>query len=194
MKNKKLTVSIVCVLLLGVVIFSSFRIYNLNNKYPNPKIVEYPIGQSISGGGIDIVVEGSELIDGERLKEIVPDYIYGVKNTDGSELGNDQVRILLVNLKITNTTDEPQNMTVCQIYAESLTCANGIDAELYEELNVDKGNPIRIELDPNEEMEVVLPYSFCSRQFKSKDWNNIDNRVFDLSLATYPIKYIALLS
>lgn len=194
MKNKKIKTVLISSLIIAALVLSIVRIYHINQQYPNPKVVNHALNESIRGGDTSLTVQNSELIDGNQLKKLVPEYQEEVINDDGSQLSGEQMRFLLVYIKLTNHTDETQMISLAQINATSLIWTNGIIYDLFVFLNPNKGNPIQIELSPNQEMEVVLPYGLYSLQFKSEDWQNIDNQQFTLVLSRYPTKHIVKLN
>jgi len=194
MIKKNIIVPVACLLFVALVIFSVLKISALNKKFPNPIVIEHAMNEAIKGGETSLAVQSYDLLNGSQLRKLLPDYEEVIKNSDGSSLKDDQVRYLLVHIKLINNSDEIQKMMIANIVAESLIWANGIDAEIYMDLNIGKGSPMSIELQPKQELEVIVPYSMYSFQFQAKDWKNVDNRAFDLSLSTYPKKHIITLT
>jgi frataxin-like iron-binding protein CyaY len=193
MSKSKMIMVITGLILISALMFASIGIYRINKQYPNAQIVEHNLDEVIKGGNTSISVQSGELIDGAHLKELAPDFTEAIKNEDGSDLKSDQVRVLMVHLKLHNNTDEPQTMTLVQLIAESLIWANGIENEIYQMLNPGKGNLVNMQLNPNQEIEIVLPYMMYHFQFQPRDWEKIDERRFDLVLSQYPVKHIVRL-
>ena len=133
------------------------------------------------------------MIDGKELKQLLPDFEDQVQNSDGSKVSDEQIRELMITMRLINNTGVPQKMLLVQMYAESLIWVNGIDASLYPLLNPEKPNPMEVSLEPYQEIEVTLPYTLYDFQFQSKDWKNIENRTFDITLSFYPEKHIVTL-
>lgn len=96
-------------------------------------------------------------------------------------------------MDITNQTSEPQNISIAQMYAETLTWTNGIDAEIFGMLNKDESNfvdPQCLEIEPDQNKNIVLTYIMYDFQFQKNDWEEVKISNFDLSLSRYPVKHI----
>lgn len=191
-KNKKFIIPIICVAVM-LTVLSAIRIYQLNTAYPNPYIAEHSANEIIEGGNISISVVKSKLADGSYINSIFPDYIDRTQNDDGTKVTNEQIRVLLIYTKLINSTNEEQRMSIVQMYAESLVWSNGIDAGLYPLLNPNSNNPMEVVIPANKEVDVIMPYSMYNFQFNETDWKNVDNRNFNLTLSSYPVKHIVKL-
>ncbi len=192
---KKILIVPLCAMIVLAVIFSAIRITYLNNTYPNPKIIEHKIGEIIDGGGVSVRVKKSELIGGQEFEDSFKNYTQLVENDDGSVVSGEQYKVLLIYIDITNKTSKIQNISVAQMYAETLTWTNGIDAEIFGMLNKDNNvfDPQYLEIDPDKNKSIVLTYMMYDFQFQKKDWEEVKISNFDLSLSRYPVKHIVKL-
>lgn len=191
MTNKK--TAYVFVLILTVILFfslSCFRYYNLNLKYPDFRIFEHSIGEEIRGGDISIIATSCELLDGKQTKLVQPNYEIDVRDQDGTFLDDDQVRNLIIHIKVINNTNIKQVISFVNFYPESGAWTNGLSLELYRLYNPYAGSPIEYNIDPNSTNEIVLPYTMIYSQFKDGDWRKIEQRTFQLVLSQYPVKHI----
>lgn len=191
MKNSKVikfvSASLIVVLLLGI---SILRFYNLNNYYPDFKIVEHSIGERITGGDISITVLSYKLLNGKQTKDIAPDYIIEAYNNDGTIPQDEQIRNLLIYLKVENNSDSQKTVSFVDFTPESYAWKNGLSLELYTLLNPDAGSPLTFYIEPKSNAEVILPYTMIYSQFEDDDWERIEQREFDLVLSQYPTKHI----
>lgn len=189
MRNKKIIIPIIVMIIL-ITILSSFRIYNLNKDYPNPVVIEHSLNEKIDGGNISLTVLDSSMVYNSYIKQLFPEYVDYTENSDGTKVTDEQIRVLLIKTKLTNNSDAEQKFSLVQMNAESLIWANGIDGGLYPLLNPDNNNPMGVTIPPNKDIEVILPYTIYDLQFQKKDWEEIDNRHFDLAISYYPVKHI----
>lgn len=192
--TKKVVYPLVAVFLIIAVVLSAVRIYDLNQQYPDPHIITHSLGEEIQGNVTSIAILKSELLDGDEIKTLDPNYECFTKDEKGNILSPQDERFLLVHMKLINYTDDERSMDIRHIVAESDTWANGIAQDIFIDLNSGKGKPTEIRLAPKQEMEIIVPFYLCSVQFKPDDWQKIDNRQFDLVLTLYPEKNIVPLN
>ncbi len=193
MIRKKFFMVLLIVVIVLAIIFSVIRITYLNNTYSNPQIIEHKIGEFIDGGGVSVCVKKSKLIGGQEFEERFKNYTQLVENDDGSVVRGEQYKVLLIYMDITNQTSETQNISIAQMYAETLTWTNGIDAEIFGMLNKDESNfvdPQCLEIEPDQNKNIVLTYIMYDFQFQKNDWEEVKISNFDLSLSRYPVKHI----
>lgn len=190
MRKKTIIIIGMILLIITIITLSSIRIFHLNSRFPNPQIIEHSVGEIINGGETSFQVLDSELLSGADIKQLFPDYIDPVENSDGSKVSDDQIYALFVHAKLINNSNVTQKMVLVQMYAQSLIWFNGIDGRLYPLLNPDAKNPMEISLEPGQEIEVTIPYSMYNFQYTAEDWNNITNRKFELIISFYPEQHI----
>lgn len=194
MKHKKIIYTAAAVILMLTGVLSGVRIYSLNQQFPNPAVIEHAMQEEIDGGSISLTVVDSILADSAYIKKAVPDYTDTTENPDGTQVSDSQIRTLLVTIELNNRSDEEQEMSLVQMYAESLIWANGIDGGLYPLFNEDSADPMGLQLAPHEKKRVVLPYTLYDLQFQQADWKTIDQRNFRLTLSFYPQKHVVNLT
>ena len=190
---KKFFIVLLIMTIVLAIVFSAIRITYLNDIYPNPRIIKHKIGEIIDGGGVSVCVKKSELIGGQEFEDSFKNYTQLVENDDGSVVRGEQYKVLLIYMDITNQTSETQNISVAQMYAETLTWTNGIDAEIFGMLNKDENNfvdPQCLEIEPDQNKNIVLTYIMYDFQFQKNDWEEVKISNFDLSLSRYPVKHI----
>lgn len=190
MNSKKYIKVVFCVLAVVLLLgLSAFRYVALNKMYPDVKTTEHSIGEEIKGGEIYITVESSELLDGKQTKRVIPDYTIEAYNNDGTAPTDDQIRNLIVHLRVENKSDYQKSVSFVNFTPESNAWKNGLNLELYTQLNPDAGSPLEFKIEANSEADVILPYTMIYSQFKKKDWKHIEQRDFKLVLSQYPIKH-----
>ena len=104
-------------------------------------------------------------------------------------LPEDQVRVLLVSMEVSNPSDAEQVATLYTSTIVSDSWSNGIHQFLFQEIN-EEGASLNALLAPGETRTVLLPYIMTEQQFKANDWDNIESRPYQLILETYPEKLI----
>lgn len=194
MKHKKRIIFAVAVLLTAAGVLSGMRIYVLNKQFPDPTVIEHAMHEEIDGGSISLAVIDSILADPSYIKKIAPDYMDSTENPDGTKVSDGQIRTLLITVELNNRSDTEQEMSLVQMYAESLIWANGIDGGLYPLFNENSTDPMGVRLKPYEKKRVILPYTMYDLQFQHEDWKQIDQRDFRLTLSFYPEKHVVNLT
>lgn len=190
MNSKKIIVVFSVLLVVLFFALSALRYSTLNKMYPDVEIVEHSIGEEIKGGEIYITVESSELWDGEQTRQIIPDYTIEAYNNDGTIPEDDQIRNLIVHLKVENKSDSQKSVSFVNFTPESNAWKNGLSLELYTQLNPGVGSPLEFKIEANSKSDIILPYTMIYSQFKEKDWEHIEQRDFKLVLSQYPIKHV----
>ena len=191
MKNRMVIIGITDFAIAAVILLG-FKIYMINQKYPNPKIITYNQEEEIKGGDITVTIQKSQLLSYEQLKEIAPEYQNNVTNTDGTSLDKSQTKTLLLELKIVNTSDEEQTMSVANFIAQSSAWSNGWDYDLFLQMN--NGESPNVNLLPYEEKVIKIGYNMYDFQFKDNDWKFVNEREFYIIVSVYPVKNMIKLS
>ena len=190
MRNKKILITTIGIVVVGVITaLVSIRISMLNSIFPNPTLIQHQLNENILLNETSFTALDCQLISGTQLKQMLPDYIDEVENKDGSKVRDEQIRVILVRAKLKNTTSITQTIELVQMYAASLVWSNGIDGDLFPRLNSDVKNPMLITLEPNQEIEVIIPYTMYDFQFSQEVWDNMQYTNFDLVLTFYPDKH-----
>lgn len=197
MKKGKVLFFIISIIIILAIAFSVLRFIYLNNMFPNPEIVVHESGELVDGGEISVRITRNDLYNGNKFEETFRDYNQVVQNDDGSIVSGEQYKVLFIYMDIINKSSVDKTFSAAQFYAETLTWANGIDAEVYGMVNKDENtiaDPQCIELKPNEKKTVILTYMMYYFQFQQNEWEEVNINNFDLSLSRYPVKHIVSLT
>lgn len=195
MMRKKLFLVVTIVLIcISLTVISAIRIVSLNEKYPNPTVVNHSVNEEIDGGAISICINKAELLNGNEFIEQVPDYSIEINNSDGTLVSDEQIKVLLVNCCITNNSEDAQTFSLTQMYAETLSWSNGIDGDIFPLINKDYKDPTQVDIEPQQSISFVLPYNMYDFQFQKSEWNEIETKSFDITLSVYPTKHIVVLN
>lgn len=179
------------VLILAGVIFAGIRIYSVNSKYPDPKIINYKQGEDIKGGDIVLNVAKSDFLTYNDIMQVCPDYKNQMK-VNGKTVSEDDVNFLVAEIQMKNESDEVKKTSLTQVIAESGAWSNAFDMDLFIALNnIDK---VYISLDGHEERTFKVPYIMYKSQFKSSEWESVKDREYELVLSTYPVKNQVILN
>lgn len=181
-KRRRAFTVAVLLFLSSLIALSAWRIVQVNNRWPDPKIRTYSIGEEIMGGDIGITAVDAQILDGQEMLEMVPEFevVPGGKEP----VTIDDFKLLLVDVTVRNASDEDREVPVYHFYAQSYAWSNGIDAEMFHSINEDA--ELDLSLPANSTMSVQLPYLLFTSQFR--EWKTAGERPFDLVLSSYPIK------
>ncbi|WP_165053676.1 MULTISPECIES: hypothetical protein [unclassified Adlercreutzia] len=180
----------------AIAVLCGFRIEQVNSAYPQQHSYVYSVGseavyagQNSSGeevdrGSIAVRALNFRSVGYGRIREMVPGY------TDSSiEEGTaSDMRALLIDLEIVNTSSDVERAHVRDYHVESNAWMNGLYAPLYMSINDDPSTIV--ELEPGEKVERTLVYLIYDTQMNSRgDWERVEQRSYSLELALYPDKY-----
>lgn len=174
---------VILCLAVTVVLVSSVRFIQLNQKWPQPQITIVPKGEILENEGIQWQIEDSVL---GSVRETLQ--YYGCKNEDVSESDVLDMQdygwngyVMAVKWKVTNNTTEAIDLEqVVLADAESTQWANAynfIAVGFYcqNEKNIPAG----------ESREYIYPYEIYQQHFRNCDWKNLIRRSFYLIREPY---------
>ena len=186
--NNLLKRIIIAVVSLALVCGYAFGFYKLNSRFPKASITECPVGDTLNYRGADLQILSAELATVEEVRKLYPLFMSD-EDPVMTPLPEDQVRVLLVSMEVSNPSDAEQVATLYTSTAVSDSWSNGIHQFLFQEIN-EEGASLNALLAPGETRTVLLPYIMTEQQFKANDWDNIESRPYQLILETYPEKLI----
>jgi hypothetical protein len=177
------------VVLIVIVGLSAWRIAELSAQYPDPQLYEVGVGEEVRGGDIGITAVGARLLDSPQIDELIPGFESGMLDDSGRPLDKESVRMLVVELEVTNYSSEEQQVALYDFVAASRAWNNGTDMLSFMELN--EGNGPALTMGANQSRTVLMPFPLIESQFQSAaDWGAAADRPFDLVLTRYPIKTV----
>lgn len=189
MKKQAIKIVVVVLILAGI-IFAGTRIYNINRKYPDPKIINYTQGEDIKGGDIVLNVTKSNFFTYNNIMQVCPNYKNQMLNR--KNYSENDINFLVAEIQMKNESNEVKKTSLTQVIAESGAWSNGFDMDLFIALNnVDK---VYISLEGHEERTFKVPYIMYKSQFKSSEWESVKDREYELVLSTYPVKNQVILN
>lgn len=154
---------------------SIVRYNQINNRYPNPMIVQCAIGDTCTCFNAEIEVISGRFLSYTDLDE---------ESILRTEVNSDMT-VLEVQIRLTanEETQIPLNRMAAQ---NGLMCNNPMYImmlELY--------NGTRIEMEKGEEKEVTLFYSFDQNAYYSKDWDRMKYQKWNIEIVdTYPYRFL----
>ncbi len=166
------------VLILVGVCFMRFRY--INNKYPEAPLEKFTLNETFDYEGVQLSVEESRLVNDDELKIVYASI--------EDPFPDEEKKAIFVKVNFKNNSEETKTIEAYEFDAESVSWHNGLNLELFEEVNKeDDASPV-VELKPGEEKELILPYSMIERHFDEETWKALKNRKFYLTLEMYPVK------
>lgn len=169
----------------------------MNAAYPEQHTYDYSMGeeatysgQNSSGENVEsgaIVVKALDFrsVGYEQIKDIDPEY-EASSIEDGS---SSDMRAFLVDVQISNNSNDVQNVHIRDFNMESGAWTNGLYAPLY--MNINNDPSTIVELQPDEKIERTLAYLIFDTQVNNRaDWDKVEQRDYSLELALYPDKYL----
>lgn len=185
---------VVCAALFGL------RVAQVNAATPAPEVHRFALGEEAtycggdsSGGTVNlgdtmVTAENAALLNREELANMPGVPAGYVDNLMASTSAND-MRALVVEVTLRNTTGEPRETHVQSFKARSGALSNGLFAEIYFMLN--DGLSTRVPLEPGGTQKATLVYLLYNSQLNSAGaWQHVDERAFDLVLTVYPQQYV----
>lgn len=183
-RAKQVMAILTILMVLAFVGIGVVRIIQVNQKYPNPEVQEYMMGETMVEDGLSLTVTDCELIPDTRTREMFPSYFL-------RPLGNPKKdpKVILVTMVLKNEGNTPESKDLLPTYAQSASWFNGMPLDMFEDVN--PGINSEPTLGIGESLTVKLPYIINYIQFNDdRAWDAVDRRSFDLVLRTYPDKVV----
>lgn len=98
---------------------------------------------------------------------------------------DEEFAVAVIDMKITNITDEEQLLEVYAYELSTLGWANGVCAPLYQQMN--EGDMALI-LEAGESVSLSLPFFLLESHFKESTWDDLENVVFTYLISKYPVR------
>jgi hypothetical protein len=182
-RAKQIVAVLATLMLVAFIGVGVVRIIQVNQKYPNPEIREYEMGEPVVEDGISLTVTDCEFIPDTQTRELFPAYFL----IPGMNTGRDP-KALLVTMVVKNEGDSRKS-TSLYYYIQSASWYNGMDSIMFEDAN--PGTSEDVSLDAGQSMTVKLPFSISYAAFNDdRAWESFDRRSFDLVLGEYPDKVL----
>ena len=185
---------LVVIVILGLFAFGCVRIFQINTAYPSPKYHEYKMNENIKGGDITICFTSASILNYKEIMKLEPDYTIVSYDINGVVLDKSKIKMLLVELDATNTSESDQVIDMGIFSVQSGKWSTIDDPFVAKEIN---GESIaHLSIKAGHTRQIKLPYMLeCSEfQFDQSDFDNIKSKPFDLILSTYPVSNILHLS
>ncbi|HIW76295.1 MULTISPECIES: hypothetical protein [Gordonibacter] len=180
--------------------FFVLRVAQVNAATPAPEVHRFALGEeatysgndssggTVNPGDITVTAEHAALLNREELAKLPGIPAGYVDDLMASTSAND-MRALVVEVTLRNTTSEPREAHVQGFKARSGAWSNGLFAEIYFMLN--DGLSTRVPLEPGGTEKATLISLLYDNQSNSTDaWQHVDERTFDLVLTVYPQQYV----
>ncbi|MDD2362656.1 MAG: hypothetical protein PHH84_06850 [Oscillospiraceae bacterium] len=179
-------------LVIGVVILLLFaygyRYYQLNQKFPKAVKISCEMGDSLSYRGGLVTINQWKLATPADIREIYPEFMTD-KDPVNAPAPEDQLKILLVTVTVTNESNEDIVVPLYTASAVSGTWSNGIDQFLFQSINSPDAS-LSCQVATGESQIVILPYKIASSMMLHNDWIDVGNLPYEVILETYPQKII----
>jgi hypothetical protein len=136
-----------------------------------------------------LVAHGVIIADDEYITRYYPSYAQAVKSQRGY---SEELKWVIVELEVCNATDGDIKASLVNLHAQTGAWTNGVDMLLFADMNEGSGTILSLGL--GEEKQLWVPFLLSKGQFGYRDdWYRIDEKEYELVLATYPDKvYISL--
>lgn len=155
------------------------RIYTVNVRYPQRMEKEVSQGDFFEVmPGVEMCVVNSRWLSSMDLQKEYEDVWY-------AEDPN-AYKAVEVKIKLKNKSNKRKKISLFKIYIESDQYDwNGSDADLFAAKN---NASLEMPLDPGEEKEYTMPYTFLKDNYKKSTWESLDKEGYFLVVKRYPIK------
>lgn len=155
------------------------RIYVVNVRYPQRIEKEIAQGDFYElKKGVEMCVVDSKWLSSTDIQREYDDVWY-VDNPNA-------YKAVEVKIKLKNNSNKRKKIPLFKIYIESDQYDwNGSDADLFTAKN---NASLEMPLDPGEEKEYTMPYTFLQDNYKGDMWETLDKEGYFLVVERYPIK------
>jgi len=154
---------------------------NINHKYPPAQLISYAKDQTVSYDGFSLKVLSTEFFNENDLKKNNKELYENIY------IENEEIKAIVVDIQITNNNKQNAEIDISDAWLQSNYWVNGIVMNAFVAINP-AGTSLHPKLKSGETVRLKLPYTMIPAHFKEMDWNNVQNRKYDLILTFYPIK------
>ena len=176
--KKQLIFAVISAAILGLGVW---RYVTLNNRYPAPTTKEYRCSDTVEYGGITLSATGHYFVDSNEAQTLF---------SDEYEAGH-RPQCVVVELKLTNLSQEQRQIALYPFILESQTWKNGIHLQAFMEMDSFLSTPtLNPTLEPGQTLSLKLPFVMIKDQFSSKAWTSVKSRDYRLVLSLYPTKTV----
>lgn len=157
------------------------QFYNINHKYPPSQLISYTQNQTVIYDGFSINVQKTTFLNDTELKTIHKDFYNSIY------VENEEMKAIVVDIQITNTNQQDEQIDVSDVWLQSNYWVNGIVMNGFVVINPENAS-LNPSLKPGETITLRLPFAMIPAHFKEKDWNHTSDRKYNLVLSAYPVK------
>lgn len=177
--KKRGVMALVAVMFLIAVIIVTYRIILVNKRFPQRKECSVERGDCYEvKKGVEMSVVGAEWMNSDDLEREYGD-VWFVDNPEDYK-GVD------VQIRLKNVSDVKKKFQLFKLYIESDSYDwNGCAAEFFAKKN---NASFKCELEPGQEAEYTMPYTFLKDNFKEDDWKDLSQTGYFLVNKRYPLK------
>jgi hypothetical protein len=153
-----------------------FFVANVNRKYQETRSTVCPRGSFAAYDGILYSIVDCKWLDDGEVRTHMQD----------EGLSDCEYKGMVVELQITNTTDETKEYSLYECCMEGPGYTNGLCADFI--VDHPEDNQLHGELAPQESRTVQMPYLCADTMFRKKTWEHLENQEFGLIVSLYPDK------
>ena len=189
---KIVKIASICAMLI-LIILGCVSFININNKYPQRKLNEYDVGETLEYEGYSFCIGNAELYEYYDFKDE-----YNYKDVSGIEvyLEENDTHIVVIDLKVKNTSSDTQSIppiyyfTLQSVPGAYSTCFN-LDVMRY--LYTDDLAFLEETIEPDEEINILLPFTVDAAYLPFYDGITLSIEDFMYVISIYPEKNCLLL-
>lgn len=170
-----LSTVLLILLILGIV-----QCYKVNKKYPSPTVISVDIAQELSlNNNLKIYATEFGIKD---IDDLLPEHSIQFDYSANS-------KIAVVKLNVRNASVNHESFDLTSPVLTTNGWKNGLFLDLFTKLNPDYYSV----LNPNESIEIIVPYAMLDYQFEKSIWEKLTEQQFRIVFQVYPeSKYINL--
>lgn len=185
MRNKKKVILCSCVFILLGCILIGFRIYVVNSRTPQTKMIEVQHNNFHKvKKGIEMCIGEVKWIDERQMAELYGDCFEEEQRMDYKGI---EVEVIF-----RNTSKENKSFPLVNLYIESKKYDwNGVDMNMFMKKN---DSSMTIRLKPGQTKRIHIPYAFLRTNYPSAMWNQLQEDTYFLVFNRYPEKTCWMLS
>lgn len=177
--KKKCIVACMAVAAVLAVILIVYRMIAINNRYPQRQELSVKQGDFYEiEQGVEMSVVGATWMDSDELEREYGDvwFVDNMENYKGVD----------VRIKLKNKSDGKKKFQLFKLYIEADSYDwNGCEADFFMKKN---NTSFESELEPGQEAEYTMPYTFLKQTHKEDDWKNLSQGGYFLVNKRYPLK------
>lgn len=174
----------VCIVLSVSIVFWIAGFFNQKRQYPSTQYKSFAMHQPFTLFDCEYEVTDIKTEDYRKFAEE-----NNLLDSSLNTIQDKNVQILLINVKVKNTSSEEKTVSLYPITLSTIDYSNSLELFTYMDLHEHSSAGLSPTLEPEEIYETELPYVEWGTNWGAREGNIVEKVPLQLTFTLYPTKY-----